>query len=91
MPMVITLIVSLVCSLLFIYLFLKKSLTLGEFSLFIAGTLGNLFDRIFLGGVRDFIALGSFPVFNFADVFLTFAVILLFVRQIFPCKRGAKT
>jgi lipoprotein signal peptidase len=36
--------------------------------------------------VRDFIAVGNFPVFNFADAFLTIAVILVCIRQIFPCK-----
>ncbi|MDR0859977.1 MAG: signal peptidase II [Candidatus Peribacteria bacterium] len=49
-----------------------------------------MIDRLLLGGVRDFIALGNFPVFNLADVFLTIAVILLFIRQIFPCKKKGK-
>jgi signal peptidase II len=82
MPQVITLIISLVCVLMFGYFFWKASLTTGEFSFFIAGTLGNLIDRIGLGGVRDFIALGNFPVFNLADIFLTIAVALLLIREI---------
>ena len=36
----------------------------------LGGTLGNYFDRIFLGGVRDFIYFKSidFAIFNMADV-----------------------
>ncbi|MDR2415676.1 MAG: signal peptidase II [Candidatus Peribacteria bacterium] len=48
-------------------------------------------DRLRLGGVRDFIALGNFPVFNLADMFLTIAVILLFIREILLLQRKRKT
>jgi len=37
--------------------------------LILSGTIGNLIDRLFLGYVRDFIAISIWPVFNFADVF----------------------
>lgn len=33
----------------------------------LGGALGNLYDRLFYGAVTDFIAVGSFPVFNVAD------------------------
>ena len=55
------------------------------FILFLAGTLGNLVDRIFLDGVRDFISIGTFPVFNLADCFLSLAVMILIRNEIFPC------
>jgi signal peptidase II len=75
---------------LFGYLFYNAHLTWGEFSLFLAGTLGNLLDRGQLGGVRDFIAVGNFPVFNVADIFLTLAIILLFTREILLLQRREK-
>ena len=36
-------------------------------SLILGGTLGNLMDRLFLGYVTDFIAVGGWPPFNIAD------------------------
>jgi len=48
------------------------------FSLFISGAIGNLYDRIVLGYVRDFISIPFFPpIFNFADVCLTVGTIFL--------------
>ncbi len=49
------------------------------------GCIGNLIDRIAFGYVRDFINFQfiDFPVFNFADVALTFGMILIVVYFIF--------
>ena len=58
--------------------------------LLLAGLLGNLVDRIWLDGVRDFISIGSFPVFNLADVMLNVAVILFFIYELYACKKRAK-
>ncbi len=41
-----------------------------------AGAVGNIIDRIFLRAVTDFIRLGSFPIFNFADIFITAGVVM---------------
>lgn len=55
------------------------------FGLLFGGILGNLFDRIFLGHVRDFIKLTfiDFPVFNMADSFITIGVIILTINTFF--------
>lgn len=53
------------------------------FGLITGGILGNLIDRLFLGHVRDFLSFrfGNyfFPVFNIADIAITFGIILLIV------------
>lgn len=41
------------------------------------GAIGNLADRIRAGAVTDFIAVGSWPPFNLADVSITLGVLLL--------------
>jgi len=46
-------------------------------TLILAGTIGNLIDRIFLGHVRDFIDLKFWPVFNIADTLITIGILLL--------------
>jgi signal peptidase II len=57
------------------------------FALFIAGAAGNLFDRVMLGYVRDFIALPflnfDFPVFNVADICLNIGVAMLILYFLF--------
>lgn len=49
------------------------------------GCVGNLVDRIAFGYVRDFINFQfiDFPVFNFADVALTFGIILMIIYFFF--------
>jgi signal peptidase II len=63
--------------------------TLVALVLVLGGALGNLVDRLvrspgFLRGhVVDFVAVGSFPVFNFADSCITVGAILLIARTLF--------
>jgi signal peptidase II len=53
----------------------------------ISGALGNLIDRIQIGAVIDFIRIGAFPVFNFADAYLTIGVGLMLIVTLLPKKR----
>jgi lipoprotein signal peptidase len=52
--------------------------------LIVSGTLGNLFDRLIFGGVRDFLYFYwfEFPVFNVADCCLVCGVGLLILQAI---------
>ncbi|MCK9246298.1 MAG: signal peptidase II [Anaerolineaceae bacterium] len=45
--------------------------------LILGGALGNMIDRVQLGFVTDFIAVGRFPVFNVADSSVTVGVALM--------------
>lgn len=53
-----------------------------------AGALGNLIDRFWMGGVTDFlyIELIDFPVFNVADIYITFAMFAVFILFVFIYK-----
>ncbi|MBR5808864.1 MAG: signal peptidase II [Clostridia bacterium] len=65
----------------------KPASTLLKLSLCLlfAGALGNAIDRIFRGFVVDFIstAFMEFPVFNIADIAITFGAALLIIYFIF--------
>jgi len=64
----------------------KSSCLLGiSVGLIAGGCIGNLFDRLVYGYVRDFINFDfmNFPVFNFADIALTFGVIIMVVYFLF--------
>ncbi len=50
--------------------------------LMVGGSIGNLIDRLTLGYVVDFVAVGRFPVFNLADSCVTVSVILLLISMI---------
>jgi lipoprotein signal peptidase len=53
--------------------------------LILAGTLGNLYDRMVFGGVRDFLHFTwfKFPVFNVADSCLVLGAGLLLLQAVF--------
>ena len=55
-----------------------------------SGALGNAIDRVYFGGVIDFIDFFIYnfhwPAFNFADIFITVGVILLLFDNIFNKK-----
>jgi len=50
-------------------------------SLLMSGVFCNLYERIFLGFVRDFIRLNfvDFPVFNFSDISINVAVLFIII------------
>ena len=56
------------------------------------GALGNLYDRIIFKAVPDFIDLhvGNFHwfIFNIADIFITFGVIMLILWEISPLNKN---
>ena len=64
----------------------KKSFSI-SLGLISSGALGNAIDRIYFGGVIDFIDFFIYnlhwPAFNFADIFITLGVILLLFENIF--------
>lgn len=67
--------------------FKKNKLTAIAWTMIVAGAIGNLGDRIFLGAVVDFLDFGikigakeyRWPVFNVADSSITIGAIMLFV------------
>ena len=76
------LLVAIFAILVFIYLLYKCPneyfISLG-IALMLTGTVGNLIDRIKFGFVTDMIKIDfiNFPIFNIADMCLTFGVIIL--------------
>ena len=77
-PMTVILLISVAGIWAFIRLFVTKKIGRIIATLLIAGTMGNFIDRIFYGGVRDFINIWilNFPIFNFADIMLNIWVII---------------
>ncbi len=67
------------------YVFMRIALAMQ-----MGGALGNLIDRVRFGPVTDFIAVGTFPVFNIADASITVGVAILLVF-LWVLERNEKT
>lgn len=66
----------------FIFLFMRygnfpSRYSIAAFGFLVGGGVSNFIDRIFRDGVVDFIDLGFWPSFNFADSFITIGAFLL--------------
>lgn len=75
------LVVSIVISLLLVWVYFKSLdepvLFRISLSMMLGGAIGNIIDRVTQGFVTDFIAVGRFPVFNVADSAVTVGVGLM--------------
>ena len=78
----------------FILVMVLKSSGLKKLALvmILGGALGNVFDRILYKSVPDFIDfhVGEFHwfIFNIADIFITFGVIMLILWEISPLNKN---
>ena len=76
-------VITMIAGVLFLLHLRKKKEKLAELGvlLIISGGIGNLIDRTVMGSVTDMISVGSFPVFNVADICVTVgcAVLILWV------------
>ena len=70
----------------FIFVFKEKYYDWVIGMILVAG-ISNLLDRVLYNGVIDFIAVGSFPVFNLADAVISCGVIYLIILE---TKRSSK-
>jgi len=63
----------------------REKWLMAALGLILAGTVGNLYDRVVFGGVRDFLYFYrvEWPVFNFADCCLVVGAGLLLVQAVF--------
>ena len=57
--------------------------------LILGGTVGNLYERVFLHTVTDFVALHWWPVFNVADSAVSVGVALLLLGYLVRSRRAA--
>lgn len=64
-------------------------LSLAGAGLVAGGAVGNIFDRVQLGYVVDFIHIGFWPTFNIADVGIVTGVVLVLVRLWRPVEPSA--
>ena len=78
------------CFLILLAIFSDKKVFRISLGLISSGALGNAIDRVYFGGVIDFIDFFIYnfhwPAFNFADIFISIGVILLLFDNIFNKK-----
>jgi signal peptidase II len=81
--------------LIYVGLTLKDRTSVVVFGLIIGGALGNMFDRLRLDYVIDFIDMGlgnlRWFTYNCADAFITVGALFLLVRELFFKKRTSPT
>ncbi len=86
-----TILIILISLVIFWMIIKTKGLEKIGFMMVLGGSLGNIFDRIYYGQVPDFIDLHynnfNWFIFNVADIFISFGVILLIYLEIFFKKK----
>ncbi|MFC1606656.1 signal peptidase II [Candidatus Latescibacterota bacterium] len=92
-----TLLVTIILAYLFFKGMLRPEHALGKAAVILvfAGAIGNIIDRIRLGEVIDFIDMGvglrRWPVYNFADIYVTIGMIVLFLTYAVSTEESKET
>ncbi len=86
MPMIITIVLTLLVIYLLIEARKRDELNHHAIVLFLWWSLWNLYDRVVYSWVRDFIDFHYWPVFNFADVFITLGAVIIFFSLVYTKK-----
>ena len=88
---ILTVIIILVTAFIFWMIIKTKKLEKLGFIMIFAGSLGNIFDRLYYSSVPDFIDIHFYNfhwfIFNVADIFISTGVILLIIIEIFVKKK----
>ena len=83
---ILTVVIAMINLILIIILLKSKGIYEYLFAIILGGSLGNLFDRMYYFAVPDFIDLhiGNLHwfVFNIADIFITFGIIGLIIKEL---------
>jgi signal peptidase II len=66
----------------------RNTLSLIAFGCIIGGGLANIIDRLRDGYVTDYVSIGSFPIFNVPDSFVSVGVGLLLVEAFLAKRQG---
>jgi len=69
----------------------RNTLSYISFGCIIGGGLANIIDRLRDGYVTDFVSIGSFPIFNVADGFVTVGVGMLLLEAFISNKKGTSS
>lgn len=85
-------ILAVVLILYWLYKYQRQTLFCTALSLILAGAIGNLYDRLALGHVVDFLLFywrdWYFPAFNIADISITCGAILLLLDEILRSRKS---
>ena len=88
---ILTVIIILVTAFIFWMIIKTKKIEKIGFMMIFAGSLGNIFDRLYYSSVPDFIDIHFYNfhwfIFNVADIFISTGVILLIIIEIFVKKK----
>ncbi len=81
--------IAIILSLIFFYkFFYKEKKLILPIALILAGSLGNLFDRMVRGYVIDYIDFRVWPVFNLADILINIGVFVIVLKIVFEKKES---
>ena len=67
----------------FLYFYRYKIFSNIAIILLVAGTVGNLYDRVVYDGVRDFLVMPNMFIFNIADILLSLGILIAFAHIFF--------